>query len=129
MNLSKVITKTGLSNTEVANHLFPSNRHPYHALNRVINGISKLDVDQAKILAELANISINELYSGVWKHETVENVHIFKRDNFEARLNTRTWVTTVRKSNSLIHDAILHGGSITLSEYIASIEKIIEKCK
>lgn len=61
MDILKIIQTSGLRFDYVAQRLFPENKHPYNALNRLINKKAELSESQIKTLADLAKVSADEL--------------------------------------------------------------------
>lgn len=61
MDILKIIQTSGLRFDYVAQRLFPNNKHPYNALNRLINKKSELSESQIKTLADLSKRSTDDL--------------------------------------------------------------------
>ena len=122
--------KYNLEPKEVAQQLFPGNKYPRLALNRVISGGSVLDANQVSKLALLVGLPIDELYNGGnWKAKSMRGLHIFTNEEYRAELNTETWVTKIFHKDSLLHESIIHSGAIPLNEYLHKLEIQIEKFK
>jgi hypothetical protein len=66
MNLSKIIEDSGLRIEYVAQKLFPDNKHPYNALNRVVSRNGELSAEQLRILATLTGRSADNLLGLSW---------------------------------------------------------------
>ena len=129
VKVKEVIEQKGLDVRDVAQQLFPKNKFPQLALNRVMRGEAVLDADQISKLASLAGVSIAELYSGNWKATTKDGVHVFTNGEFRAELDTKTWVTKVFHNSSMFHESIIHSGSTPISEYLQELDSIISKYK
>jgi len=61
MDILKIIQNSGLRFDFVAQKLFPQNKFPYNALNRLINKKSELSESQIRTLSELTKMSADEL--------------------------------------------------------------------
>lgn len=127
IDLGKIIEVRGLDNTEVASLLFPKNKHSKMALKRVIAGEGVLDADQISRFSMYTGIPISELYEGAGWHSTIEgHTHILVSGDYTAKLNTQTWTTQLYHNDSLFHEEVLTDPSITLAEYIRTLEQLIE---
>lgn len=127
MDIEKAITRTGLTTNEVAEHLFPNNKHPYHALKRVMDGHALLNTDQASKLAVLASLTIAELFHGGWSGSASENQINFQKDGYTVSVDTSIWNTRIYHNASLIHEQIIHNGHIALSKFLSTVDQIIER--
>jgi len=61
MELSKILQASGMRSDFIARQLFPNNKHPYNAMNRLLSGGGELKASQLKTLAELLNTSVDLL--------------------------------------------------------------------
>jgi hypothetical protein len=131
INLTKIVeamvADLGMSKKEIAVQLFPTNRHPDLALNRVMKEEGVLDADQISKLSFLSGIPIGRLFGDWDMNTTKDGLHVFTNDQYRAELDTNTWTTKIFKSGSLSHELAIHSGSITLSEFINIINIQIEK--
>jgi len=125
IDVEQVIEKSGLSTKEVAKQLFPGNKYPKLALNRVISGEAFLDSNQISKLATLVGVSVSTLYTSGWKFESKKDLVVFSNESFRAELNTKTWITKIFDNDSLFHESVIHSHTIQLSEYIKKINLII----
>jgi len=127
IKLQKIIEFSLLEINDLARHLFPTNKHPRLALNRVIKGIGKLSSAQVSKLSGLVGIPIEELYRGTWKTKTNINnmVYTFSSDEFTAELDVKTWTTKLFHKKSLFHEEIIYSSSLSMKEYIDSLNLII----
>lgn len=62
-NIRAVISRKGLTLTEVAKKLYPANEYPYAAFNRFLGGYCNLKSDQLTELSKITGISLEELCS------------------------------------------------------------------
>ncbi len=72
MDIKQLIAESGRGFYSVAKYLFPNNKFPSHALNRVISGGGEFSESQIKTLCALCFISVQEYYAGGLpkKHKT-----------------------------------------------------------
>jgi len=130
IKLKELVSIQGLDTKELAEQLFPNNKYPRLALNRVLDGKAVLDATQISKLSMLTGISIEKLYSGEdWKAKNMRGIHTFTNGEFRAELNTETWVTKIFHKNSLFHEAVIHSGQTPLSEYLNKLNILINKFK
>lgn len=130
IDLAKILQCYKLDATEVATLLFPTNTHAGLALKRVMGGKGLLDADQIAKLAFFLNVSIDDLYADQWAHsERGERLHRFENGDYFAELDPITWVTKVYHKNSLLHETVLHAGTVTLTEYFKQLNLIIKNFK
>lgn len=129
IDLDGIIKKRNLDPNEIAKELFPSNRYPRLALNRVLKKKALLNADQISRLSAITGISISELYGRAWKSSYKKDLHILTCGEFRAELDTTTWITRLYHNGSLCHEEILHSGAIMLNEYISLLDKLTLKFK
>lgn len=128
INLKEIIEKQNLDVKEVAEQLFPSNKYPKLALNRVLAGEAFLDTNQVSKLSMLTGIPIENLYSGAeWKATNEKGIHKFTNGDYVAELDTKTWITKIYHKGSMFHEAIIHDGTIALSAYLSELTSLINK--
>ena len=128
VNVGKLIEVFELDEENLAQHLFPLNKHPKSALKRIISGDSLLDTDQLFKLSRLVNLSVEDLFfSDGWKTAFHDQVHVLTFEEYEAHLNVDTWVTTIFHKGSMLHEAVIHTGSISLSYYLELLNNKIEE--
>lgn len=60
-NIKAVISRKGLTLTNVARKLYPTNDYPYAAFNRFLKGDCNLKSDQLNELSKMTGISLEEL--------------------------------------------------------------------
>ncbi len=127
IDVLNVIEKCKLDPKEVAKQLFPDNKYPKLALNRVLSGDSFLDSEQISKLAMLAGVSVTQLYTSGWKTQNKKNTIIFTNDSYRVELNTETWVSKIFDKESMFHESVLSSKFIPISEYLAKVKSIINK--
>lgn len=132
LELQKIIERYELDVHEIAKKLYPLAKYPKLAIDRVLSGEALLNSEQVSLLANIVGVPINFLYSGggwTWNGTAKESLLSFSTEEYNAELNTDTWVTKIYHKGSLFHDAIIHGGSVPLSEYLAILSNLIVKHK
>lgn len=130
IDLKKIISENDLDFKSVANELFPDNKYPALALNRVVKGEAFLDSNQIIKLSELSGVPIETLfYGGKWKTTSKDKEITFTNGDYVAKLNTHSNMTRIFHKKNMIHEAIIHKSTIPLSEYLNQIEKLINNHK
>ena len=128
IDIQNIVSNSSLNKKEVAEHLFPKNRYPSLALNRVMSGEAFLDANQISKLSLLSGIPIGALYSDKgWTNKILEGKVIFTNGKFKAELNTKTWTTLVFDKDSLFHEFVLHKETVLLKDYIELLNAEINK--
>lgn len=127
INVKEITETRGLDIKEVARQLFPKNKYPDLALNRVMKGKNVLDADQISKLALLSGLTISELFSGdAWKSgPNKENCMTFVNGEYTAELNTTNWTTKVFHNETMFHEEVITPGSLPVSEYLSQLDLII----
>ena len=124
INLGALIADYNLDKKDLACKLFPLNMYPVPALNRVIAGKSTLNEVQIEILSHSVGVPIETLFSGQWVMRSKGFVHTFKLGDFEARLDTRTNITTLLYKEELKVKRVIHSGDIVLSDYLNKLNNL-----
>ena len=125
INLKEILVASGLDMTDVAKHLFPTNKYPKLALDRIIDGKAFLDSHQLSKLASMTGMTVSDLYGGQWKQTSKGDIITFTCYSYRAELNTTTWIVKIFDNNSLFHESIIVSGSTVLSELIGKLNSII----
>lgn len=130
INLGKIIKAKNLNRKQVAQELFPGNKHPVMALDRVLKENSVLDADQISRFSLFTGIPISELYSGAnWQSKIEGKKHVLVSGDYRAELNTDDWTTKLFHRGSIFHEFVIHSASITLGDYIGLLESEIQNQK
>jgi hypothetical protein len=129
LDLNRIIPENNLEVKKVAEELFPKNKYPKLALDRVLKGEAFLDTNQLSLLSLMTGVPIHFLYSnGSWEMSTKKKGMItFQTQDYKAELDLENWVTKIYHKNSLFHEALLHKEAIPLSEYLEQINNLIIK--
>ena len=127
INVAAIIEQYGLSKLELASDLFPNNKYASMALTRVINGEAFLNSEQLSLLANKLGVTVDSLYADrEWDLKSNSaGVLKFENGSMIAELDTETWITKVYKKGSLIHETVLHNGSITIANYLEKLNNLI----
>lgn len=126
--IKTLLDEKHISKAAVAASIFPANSCKRQALERILAGEGKLSFEQAGRLAKLAGLSLDEIANGEgWKARLNEIGFVsFSKPPYSACLCTSTGLTVITEGFDLIGEALTMK-SATLSEYIATIEKVILK--
>ena len=127
INFKELLKKYNLSKDDVGKQLFPKNRYPAMAFDRIIKGKSHLNELQISKLAKYLGISIFDLYKGSWKRVKSKDSHVFDRNNFRVHLDTSDWTSRLFHKSSLIHEEIISSENTPLGEYFNILDKLIVK--
>ena len=126
INLKKIVETSPMSKKEIAAQLFPSNKFPVLALNRVMAGEAELEASQISKLSVLMDIPIDKLFRE-WTWKSKNEVHTFYDGDYVAELNTHTWTAKLFHKNSLFHEEYITNRNIVLSEFLNFINNQIKK--
>lgn len=128
VNLERIIEQNNLSPHEVAAELFPTNRYPKRALDRVLAEEGHLDAPQLSRLAALLGVEVQDLFTGSqWKATSTPGLMVFTHEDYRAEVDTEKWMTKVFAKGSLFHEDAIHTRTITLSELLMDLDNIIKK--
>lgn len=126
LDLQNIIDTYNLDQKEVAKNLFPKNKYPELALNRVLARETYLDTEQASKLALIIGVPIEKLFSTAkWSGKRVGATHILTNGEYRAELDSETWTTKIFHNDSLFHDEVLHSGTTSLSKYLSKLDELI----
>lgn len=117
-----------LSRKEFAALLFPNAQYPLTALNRTLQGKRSLKEIEISRLAIVLDIAIPELFTGSWKpSKTEKGKFTLKHKSFRAELDMNTGVSRIYDTDTMLHESMVHSNAITLTEYIDSLNTIINR--
>ena len=125
INLDKIIKDSSLTKKEVAQQLFPGNKYPTLALNRIIADEAVLDANQISKLSMLLGVSIDQLF-GSWKVTSHERVHTFTNRDYRAELDGITWRFKIFDNNSLFHEEVIFPPGITINDLLSLLNTLIQ---
>ena len=96
VDLKNLIENYELDQKDIAKNLFPGNKYPTLALNRVLSGEAFLDTNQTSKLALIIGVPIESLYeSSKWKGKRIEATHVFTNDDYRAELDLKNLTTKI----------------------------------
>lgn len=129
INLSKIIERSGIPATEIAEHLFPGNMYPRVALKRVENGDGSLNEEQISKLALLVGLSIEDLFNNsTWKLDDIKDRRLcFVSGQYVAHYDKKTGLTSVFDKETLFHETVISIEGMGLSQYLGMLDQIIEE--
>ena len=126
IKLAETIEALNLNKKEVAEILFPSNKFPVMALDRVLDGDAVLNADQISRLALFANVSLSSLFTGEgWGCKTRGGIHTFTNGEFVAKVNLEAGYVYMFHNKTLFHSENLISKSINLVELVEFLNKQI----
>lgn len=127
IKLRELIESKGLKLEYVGKKLFPTNRYPYLALRRVLDGLALLDSTQISILSQITETPIQDIFEGAtWKGTQTGSTITLASGNYTAELNTETWLTKVYENGTLFHEVLIANEGVSLSKYLKFLSNIIE---
>jgi hypothetical protein len=131
IDLVKTLKTAGISDLEVARELFPSNRYPLFALNRILRGKALLNSAQLSRLALLCGCSVTDLYepTGWISERGTRSLAVFTRPGYRAELDLNTMVTRLFADDQLAHTETITSRSLPVEEYLKRQSEIIEELK
>lgn len=128
IDLNGIIIKQELDPKDVAQQLFPGNKYPKLALNRVLAGEAVLDANQISKLSLMTGLSVDQLYSeNGWTSTSKAGIIAFQNGEYKAELSTETWVTKIFHNGSLFHESVITPGATPVREYLNELNSIIIK--
>lgn len=125
-DIKKVIKCYKLDTNEVAEALFPHVRYKMLALNRVLKGEAYLDTQQIEILAKLAGVLIQDLFTlGEWKGGREDNCIIMTHEDYKVKLNYNGVFMTLTKGPHIIAQEFTNTKNISVDDFISHIDSLI----
>ena len=129
MNLSKIIEESGLRIDYVAARLFPGNKHPYNALNRVLAKGASLNAEQVKILATLVGRTSDDLLGLSWSGKIESNTLTLSRGNYRVIYTPGAGLWSLLKSTPLgfeqLGDYLISETGTTVREFVNIVDETI----
>lgn len=129
LDLKRIVNLYDIDLKFLAEKLFPKNTHKKAALNRILQGKSRLDSQQIATLASLIGVPIDVLYDRQsWSTSSVsKGVLHFSLGDYTAKLNRFTWTTTILKNGEPVVEEIMHPDYMTLSDYFSILDNHLNK--
>lgn len=126
IKLAETIKALNLDKREVAKTLFPGNKFPKMALDRVLEEEAVLNADQISRLALFANVPVSSLFTGEgWGCKSRGKVHTFTNGDFVAKVDMDLGKVDMFHKNTIFHTESLISNSIELTELIELLNKQI----
>jgi hypothetical protein len=134
LDLKRIMITANLKASYIGAHLFPDNRDPRQAVQRVARGEAFLNSEQIAKLSELLNVPIGLLFDDASWCMSVKperrNIINFRTYDYFAELNTETMETTLSRNDVLMFEKLInHDRGITLTDYLAQLTDLIIKYK
>mgnify|MGYP002710985031 CR=1 FL=1 len=128
--LKQLIKDKGVSQKELAEALFPCNKFPENALRRVFRGKTTLTADQAKTIADFLGVAVDALYAcNGWRGKATGNRHTFTKDEYVAELDLSSGMTRITYKGTELCETLFHCPAVTLSEFLNTVDNIINEQK
>jgi len=126
IDVKNLIESAGLTVDYAAKKLFPGNKYPGVAMNRVLLGQTELDASQIAALAEILNVDYNHIFRPFW-HGSMPRpgIYVFVKGNCRAVLDVEANRTNIYVGDNNIADYI-HKGSLVVKDYLKNIDTLIE---
>lgn len=126
IDLSAIIQRFKLTDSELASVLFPDNRFPNQALRRVLNEGVALSSDQVSTLASYLGVPVYELYQcDGWHQVPDENAAIsLRKGGITAVLRNGGSSITIRDEKKAVEQIIALPSALTLEELIRKLDSI-----
>jgi len=134
LDLKRIMLTANLKASYIGAHLFPDNKEPRQAVQRVARGEAFLNSEQIAKLADLLNVPIGLLFDDASWCMSVKadrrNIINFRTYDYFAELNTETMETTLSRNDVLMFEKVItHNRGITLTDYLAQLTDLIIKYK
>ena len=127
MDIFKVIQESGLRFDHVASKMFPLNRHPYNALNRVIASRGELKAGQLVELSRLTNKSVDNLLGLCWSGKIGETGIVLKRGAYHVHLLALENVFEIWADPAGCVKRIETPDGLTVKEFLTLVDSEITK--
>lgn len=126
--LKDFLAHHGLEPGFVARELFPDNKFPTKALDRVLKNQAYLNSEQVSRLAALARVPVSHVFNAQqWRQEMRSGQLLFYRADYRAELDQTKWTTRLFHRDSLFHIEMLHSRALTLREYLDHLDLLISQ--
>lgn len=126
LNLKKIIKDYKLNPQTIAKELYPTNRNPVAAMKRVLDDQSDLNSEQISKLSFITNATFDELFNGKWTAKTKKDIITFSNGNFNAYLDTKTFIISMYKRGGIKHQTVISSRAISLPELVSLLDEMIK---
>ena len=131
MNLSKIIEESGLRIDYVAARLFPGNKHPYNALNRVLAKGGTLSADQLRVLAILTGRTSDDLLGLSWSGKIDALGLTLSKGDLQVNYTPGAGFFTITSATALgvvdLGSFVINEEATTVRAFLALVEKTIDE--
>ena len=127
-DISEVIEKHSLDKEVLAKSLFPNNKYPRQAFERVLKGEAELSVGQLEMLANYIGVLVPDLFTFNSWADASENGHLaFKKGPFLVKVNYAGAYITIFKDNKLVDQVVSGFSGMPFEKFIDYIDNLIKK--
>lgn len=126
LNINKILDDYRPDRKELASVLFPSNRYPEDAFNRIVTGVAKLDSEQVARLADYLGVFVHTLYTvedGEWKGSMENGCIVLKREDYSARICNGH--VTIYRMNRAVESFVLKSELTPFKEIVELLDSYI----
>lgn len=128
--LSNVLKNYKLSQPDVANVMFPTNKNADLALRRVLKGEGHVSVDQLEALAQYVGVSVPAVYEAgcdMW-HDATDGLDNFciKRGLYVATYTYATHVLVVTVDDKELFNKVISDSDLLVQDLVKTINSIID---
>ena len=126
-DINKVVDYWGLDPHKVAPVIYPTLKHPYAAMRRLLAGEDELDINQVGALASYIGVTTADLLNvDSWQGLYNEGVLTFRKKNYTIRFKYDCAYATLYKDDMPIRTLILADKLITVKDFINLIDNQIK---
>lgn len=129
-DIHRILKEYDPNREELAKVLYPDNKFPDRALNRVLSGEAHLDTEQITRLAAYLGVFVPDLFAvGNWKGnwDGTAKCPVFTKGRYKVLLNYNGSFLTMYRDHIVIRREVRSGADTrTLNEFIAYLDTIIE---
>lgn len=128
--LSNVLKNYKLSQADVANVMFPTNKNADLALRRVLKGEGHVSVDQLEALAQYVGVSVPAIYEAgcdMW-HDATDRLDNFciKRGLYVATYTYATHILVVTVDDKELFNKVISDSDLLVQDLVKTINSIID---
>lgn len=122
LDLRTIIDSSGVDQLELAAAIFPENRQPKAAFERILKRDAYLNELQISRLANFIGCSVPELYLKSRDLSFEDDLILLNVGENSARLDLRNMRLIIHKNGTLIHDQILMKKGLSVDELTEYVE-------